>query len=151
MHHNYCMWFNIYPLSTVRVPTVTVALDNPGSPLLAETSRSLVCSFNPMGLTTNVTWTKNHSVAVDTSDNGRVTVNTVVQSNSTLTFNPLSTSDGAKYECMITVMAMGGNPSTYTFSAMIDLNVTSEYCSIYSCIYYSSSFSCSLHQMYSVG
>ena len=114
---------------------MTVALDNPGSPLLAETSRSLVCSFNPMGLTTNVTWTKNHRVAVDTSDSGRVTVNTVVQSNSTLTFNPLSTSDGAKYECMITVMVMGGNPSTYTFPAMIDLNVTSEYCSIYILMY----------------
>ena len=95
--------------------------DNPSSLLLAGTTRSLVCSYNTTGLTTNVSWT-NNDVAVDTSDS-RVTVNTVAESNSTLTFNPLSTSDGAMYEC--TVMIANGNLSSSTFSAMINLNVTS--------------------------
>ena len=102
-----------------------MALDNLGSPLLAGTLRSLTCLFDPMGLTANVSWTKN-SVAVDTSDS-RVTVNTVADNNSTLIFNPLITSDGAKYECKLTVMVINGNPSSYTFSATIDLNVTSKY------------------------
>ena len=109
---------------TVHAPTVTVALDNLGSPLLAGTSRSLMCSFDPMGLIVAVSWTKD---GTPLSTGGRVTISTVEQSNSTLTLNPLRTSDGAKYECVLTVTIMNGRPPMYTFPAMIDLNVTSEF------------------------
>ena len=97
---------------------MSVALDNPGSPILG-TARSLVCSFDPMGLTTAVSWTKN-GVAVNTSDSG-VTVSTVAGSNSTLTFNPLRASDGAMYECIVMV-----NSSECTVSAPFSLSVIGE-------------------------
>ena len=66
------------------------------------------------------TWTKNGS-PVDTS-NSRVTV-TMTQSNSTLTINPLYTSDGGQYQCIGTIV---NNGATINITDEIDLNVTSE-------------------------
>ena len=94
---------------------VNVTLDSLGGPLLAGSSRSLVCSV-PFGLSVTLNWMRNGSPVIPTS---RVTVSTT-SSTSTLMFSPLRTSDGGQYECVLAVMS-GTNSSS-----MIELNVTSE-------------------------
>ena len=107
-----------FVLYTVNLPSVNVTQDNLGGPLLAGTSRSLVCSV-PSGLSVTLNWMRNGS-PVNTSDS-RVTVNTT-SSTSTLMFSPLRTSDGGHYQCVLAVTGAVTNSSN-----MIELNVTSEY------------------------
>ena len=95
---------------------VTVALDNMGIPVLAGTSRSLVCSV-PQELSVTLSWMKNGNPV---SSNSRVTLTTNSTTTSTLMFNPLHTSDGGKYQCIIAMIG-GAN-----FDEEINLNVTSE-------------------------
>ena len=90
-----------------------------GSPLIAGTNRSLLCSVDSISL--SIAWLKNGS-PVNTSES-RVTVTMPSQSTSTLTINPLRTSDGGQY-CMGTVVSNG---NTINITDEIDLNVTSEY------------------------
>ena len=61
------------------------------------------------------TWTRN-GIPVDTSIS-RVIV-TMTQNNSTLTINPLHTSDGGQYQCIV-------NSNTVSSDTII-LNITSE-------------------------
>ena len=91
-----------------------------GSPLIAGTNRSLLCSVDSISL--SIAWLKNGS-PVNTSES-RVTVTMPSQSTSTLTINPLRTSDGGQYQCMGTVVSNG---NTINITDEIDLNVTSEY------------------------
>ena len=63
------------------------------------------------------TWMKNGSLVTNAS---RVTV-TTTSSSSTLTINPLRTSDGGQYQCIKTVVSNGT-----TITDEINLNVTSE-------------------------
>ena len=92
-----------------------------GSSLIAGATSSLLClvEFNTAPVT--ITWTRNGS-PVDTS-NSKVTV-TMAQSNSTLTINPLHTSDGGQYQCIGTIVNNGTN---FNITDEVDLNVTSEY------------------------
>ena len=89
-----------------------------GSPLIAGTSRSLLCFLDSS--VTFTAWMRNGS-PVNTSDS-RVTV-TMTSSNSTLTISPLCTSDGGQYQCMGSVR-INGVPTNVTDE--INLNVTSE-------------------------
>ena len=102
------------------VPKVSVLVDKMGSPLIAGTNRSLVCSVDSSNVT-SIEWMRNGS-PVNISD-GRVTV-TTTSSTSILTTNPLHTSDGGQYQCMGTVVSNG---TTINITDEIDLNVTSEY------------------------
>ena len=102
-------------------PKVSVSADSMGSPLIAGTNRSLLCSVDSSNVTFTA-WLKNGS-PINTSDS-RVTVNSTSQSTSTLTINPLRTSDGGQYQCMGTVVSNG---TTINITDEIDLNVTSEY------------------------
>ena len=101
------------------VPKVSVLVDKMGSPLIAGTNRSLVCSVDSN--VTSIEWMRNGS-PVNISD-GRVTV-TTTSSTSILTTNPLRTSDGGQYQCMGTVVSNG---TAINITDEIDLNVTSEY------------------------
>ena len=80
-----------------------------------------MCYLESNTASVTFTWTRNGS-PVDTS-NSRVTV-TMTQSNSTLTINPLHTSDGGQYQCFGTIVNNGNN---INITDEIDLNVTSEY------------------------
>ena len=100
---------------------MNVTQDNLGGPLLAGTSRSLVCSV-PSGLSVTLNWMRNGS-PVNTSDS-RVTASTT-SNTSTLMFSPLRTSDGGQYQCIGTVVSNG---TTINITDEIDLNVTSEHC-----------------------
>ena len=91
-----------------------------GSPLIAGTNQSLLCSVDSVPIA--IAWLKNGS-PVNTSDN-RVTVIVTSQNSSSLMFNPLRTSDGGQYQCMGTVVSNG---TTINITDEIDLNVTSEY------------------------
>ena len=91
-----------------------------GSPLIAETNRSLLCCVDSVPET--IAWLKNGS-PVNTSDS-RVTVIMTSQNSSSLMFSPLHTSDGGQYQCMGTVVSNG---TTINITDEIDLNVTSEY------------------------
>ena len=108
-------------LSAPAAPSVNISLDNVGSPLIAGTNRSLLCSVDSSTVPVILTWLKNGSL-VNTSDS-RVTVSTT-SSTSTLMFNPLRTSDDGQYQCMGTVVSNG---TTINITDEIDLNVTSEY------------------------
>ena len=91
-----------------------------GSPLIAGTNRSLLCSVDSVPVT--IAWLKNGS-PVYTSDS-RVTVIMTSQNSSSLMFSPLRTSDGGHYQCMGTVVSNG---ATINITDEIDLNMTSEY------------------------
>ena len=89
--------------------------------VIAGTVRSLVCSGDSSTVPVTFTaWLRNGSLVIPTS---RVTVSTT-SSTSTLTINPLRTSDGGQYQCMGTVVSNG---TTINITDEIDLNVTSEY------------------------
>ena len=109
-------------LTHSAAPSVNLSLDSMGSPLIVGTNRSLLCSANSSTVPVTFIWMKNR-ILVNISD-GRVTVNSTSQSTSTLTINPLHTSDGGQYQCMGTVVSNG---NTISNTDEIDLNVTSEY------------------------
>ena len=92
-----------------------------GSSLNAGATSTLLCLLEFNAASVMFTWTRNGS-PVDTS-NSRVTV-TMTQSNSTLTINPLHTSDGGQYQCIGTIV---NNGTTFNIPDEIDLNVTSGY------------------------
>ena len=85
--------------------------------IAAGTTQSLICSVNPSA--SYITWMRN---GIPVSNNSRVTV-TMTQSNSTLTINPLHTSDGGQYQCIGTIV---NNGTTINITDEIDFNVTSE-------------------------
>ena len=89
-------------------------------PLLAGTLGSLSCFVGSPLSSDSFAWTKNGS-PVNTSDS-RITVNST-SNTSILQFNPLHTSDGGQYQCVVTVMS-GGNSVNLTDE--LDLNVTSK-------------------------
>ena len=105
---------------TFTAPSVIVSLNDISSPLIAGTSRSLLCLLEFYTAPATFSWTRNGS-PVNASDS-RVTV-TMTQSNSTLTISSLRTSDGGQYQCMGTVVSNG---TTIIVTDEIDLNVTSE-------------------------
>ena len=90
-----------------------------GSSLIAGATSTLLCLVEFNTASVMFTWTRNGS-PVNTS---RVTV-TMTQNNSTLTINPLHTSDGGQYQCIGTIV---NNGTTFNITDEIDLNVTSEY------------------------
>ena len=98
--------------------SLSVLLNDMGSPLIAGTSRSLLCLLELY--TTPITFICSSPV---NTNNSRMTI-TMTQSTSTLTINPLHTSDGGQYQCMGTVVSNG---NTINITDEIDLNVTSEY------------------------
>ena len=59
--------------------------------------------------------------------NSRVTVSNSSLYSSTLEFNPLRTSDGGQYQCVVTVMS--GGPAV-NITDEINLNVTSKWSSL---------------------
>ena len=111
-------------LTHSAAPSVNLSLDSMGSPLIAGTNRSLLCSADSstVSVTFTYTWMKNGS-PVNINDS-RVTVNSTSQSTSTLTINLLRTSDGGQYQCIGTIASTG---TTMNITDEIDLNVTSEY------------------------
>ena len=111
---------SVYHFSPLAALNVNISLDSMGSPLIAGTNRSLLCSVDSVPVT--IAWLKNGS-PVNASDK-RVTVTMTSQNTSILTINPLHTSDGGQYQCMGTVVSNG---TTINITDEIDLNVTSEY------------------------
>ena len=93
-----------------------------GSPLVAGTTRSIICSVVPSTVPVTFTaWMRNGSLVTNTSDS-RVIVS-MTSSTSTLTFNSLRTSDGGQYQCMGSVRINGAATNV---TDEIALNVTSE-------------------------
>ena len=104
-----------------------VSLISPGTPLIAGTNQSLLCSVNSSPVPVIFSWMRN-GIPVNTSDS-RVTVNNISQSTSTLMFSPLYTSDGAQYQCIVIT-------STNNITDEIDINVTGEWRIITSLYYF---------------
>ena len=115
-HH---VTFSIQNAFSFIALNVSVSLNNMGLPLIAGATSSLLCLVESNTGPVTITWTRNGS-PVDTS-NSRVIV-TMTQSNSTLTINPLHTSDGGQYQCIGTIV---NNTNTIS-TDVIDLNITSE-------------------------
>ena len=86
---------------------------------LAGTRQLLNCSVNPPPMSASFMWLKDYKILETDS---RVTVSGSLYS-SILEFNPLRTSDGGQYQCVVTVMSGG---AAVNITDKINLNVTSK-------------------------
>ena len=102
---------------------VRVSFGVQGTPRLAGTTQSFVCSVSPNAMSATFTWKKNGS-NLEVVDN-RVTINNTLPDRSILLFNPLRTSDGDRYQCFANVTISGSTLAT-TGTVDFDLDVTSE-------------------------
>ena len=115
------MYLNNICTFSLAVPSVSISTNSVGYPIFAGTTRFITCFVAPSTVqASDFAWMRNGS-PVDTSDS-RVTIATT-STNSTLTINPLRTSDGGQYQCIRTVV---GNGTAINITGEIDFNVTSE-------------------------
>ena len=88
---------------------------------LAGTRQLLSCSVNPPPMSASFRWLKDDKILETDS---RVTVSNSSLYSSMLEFNPLRTSDGGQYQCVVTVMSGG---AAVNITDEINLNVTSKW------------------------
>ena len=88
---------------------------------LAGTRQLLNCSVNPPPMSASFMWLKDDKIL---ETNSRVTVSNSSLNSSLLEFNPLRTSDGGQYQCVVTVMSGG---AAVNITDEIYLNVTSKW------------------------
>ena len=86
---------------------------------LAGTRQSLNCSLSPL-MSASFMWLKDDEILETDS---RVTVSNSSLYSFMLEFNPLRTSDGGQYQCVVTVMSGG---AAVNITDEINLNVTSK-------------------------
>ena len=96
---------------------VEVSVENDVS--LAGTIQSLNCTVDPP-MSASFMWLVDDEIL---ETNSRVTVSNSSLYSSMLEFNPLRTSDGGQYQCVVTVMSGG---AAVNITDEINLNVTSK-------------------------
>lgn len=116
-----CLFLLLHVFLCLSSTVVRVSFGVQGTPHLAGTTQSLVCSVSPNVMSAMFVWKKDGNNLEGVDD--RVTINNTLPYSSVLLFNPLRTSDGDQYQCFANV-AIGGSTTNGTFD--IDLNVTSE-------------------------
>ena len=93
----------------------SLLLDSMETPLVAGTTQRIVCRLPDPMFAVSYTWLKNGVPVINST---RV-VKTTTQNMSVLEFNPLYTSDGGQYQCIVSMGRMESE-------LFINLNVTSE-------------------------
>ena len=106
----------LYQFSSAQFVEVSLGSDVS----LAGTKQSLNCSVNPPPMSASFMWLKDDKILESDS---RVTVSNSSLYSSMLEFNPLHTSDGGQYQCVVTVMSGG---AAVNITDEINLNVTSK-------------------------
>ena len=107
----------LYQLSSAQL-VVEASVESNAS--LAGTRQSLNCSLSPQPMSASFMWLKDDKIL---ETDGRVTVSNNLLYSSMLEFNPLHTSDGGQYQCVVTVMSGG---AAVNITDEINLNVTSK-------------------------
>ena len=110
----------LYQFSSAQL-VVEVSVESNVS--LAGTRQSLNCSLSPPIISASFMWLKDDKIL---ETNSTVTVNSSLYS-SVLEFNPLRTSHGGQYQCVVTVMSGG---AAVNITDEINLNVTSKWTSL---------------------
>ena len=103
------------------VTTTGSAEAGQGFSFICNVAMASIFSPNPSFM-----WIKVGGGSVDVSEptnNSRVTVSNSSQYNSRLEFNPLRTSDGGQYKCVVSVISEG---AAVNITEEINLNVTSR-------------------------
>ena len=107
----------LYQFSSAQL-VVEVSVESNVS--LAGTRQLLNCSLSPPTMSASFMWLKDDEIL---ETNSRVTVSNSSLYSSMLEFNPLRTSDGGQYQCVVTVMSGG---AAVNITDEINLNVTSK-------------------------
>ena len=110
----------LYQFSSAQL-VVEVSVESNVS--LAGTRQSLNCSVDPL-VSASFMWLVDDKILETDS---RVTVSNSSLYSSMLEFNPLRTSDGGQYQCVVTVMSGG---AAVNITDEINLNVTSKWTSL---------------------
>ena len=113
----------LYQVSSAQV-VVKVSVESNVS--LAGTRQLLYCPVDPSPMSASFTWLV-HVNGEILETNTRVTVSNSSLYSSMLEFNPLRTSDGGQYQCVVTVMSGG---AAVNITDEINLNVTSKWTSL---------------------
>ena len=94
----------------------SLLLDSMETPLVAGTTQRIVCRLPDPMFAVSYTWLKNGAPVINST---RVVETTTQNMMSVLEFNPLYTSDGGQYQCIVSTGRMESE-------LFITLNVTSE-------------------------